>query len=154
MSTVTPTTLKEDTANIEKMYGSSSPTITNDIDASSSRQHYRGDDVKVVSLPPDINNMVNKGLFALAFFIAILSGVGVGLSMILKYKLWILLAIIFILVIILSPDISDYFIYGLGEYIDLGYTGFKNVTGKMFLKMKSKSMPTPTVKKLSDQPTA
>ena len=158
MSTITATpttttTLKEDTATIEKMYGASNPTKRDTIIGSTSpRRHYRGQDIKVSELPPDVNNMVNKGLFALAFFVAILSGMGVGMSMILKYKLWLLLAIIFILIVVLSPDISDYAIYGLGEYIDLGYTGFKNVTNNMFLKMKKNKNSNSPVESYPAQP--
>ena len=154
MSTIAATSsssssLKEDTSKIEESYASTTPKMTkpnnnnnnNNNNVFSTRPHYQGEDIKIISLPPDVKNMVYKGFFALAFFIAILSGTGVGLSIVYNFKVWLLLIVLFILIIILAPDVSDYFIYGVGEYIDLGYTGFKNFTDNMFIKLKNKNAP-------------
>ena len=117
--------LEDSSAKLENMY--------------TSPKNIRGDESKLLNLPLDVKNMVNKGFFALAFFVAILSGVGIGMGMFLKYKLCILLLIIFILIVIVSPEISDYIVYGIAEYTDLGYTGLKRVTNNIFINLESKN---------------
>ena len=141
-------TLTENTAALEKIYDS--PPTMNDT-SPSSKPHYKGEDIKLPTLPPDVKNMVNKGFFALAFFVAILSGTGIGMGIVSKYKFFLLVIVIFLLVLILAPDISDYFIYGVGEYIDFGYKGLKKITNNVFLKLKNQN-PNPTTLTNNAQP--
>ena len=78
------------------------------------------------TMPKHLEDTVNKSWFAVAFIIAILCGIGIGLGCILRYKLCILVAIMFILLTILAPDISDQLVYGTAKYIDIGYKTLKN----------------------------
>ena len=83
-------------------------------------------------LTRDMTDAINSGLFAMAFMVAILCGGGIGLGLIFKYKLCILVAIMFILLTIVSPQFSDYLVYGIGEYVELGYSALKKSAGLIF----------------------
>lgn len=137
-------TLTDASAKLENMYTSPStikppPIPSNDKIAAANSRYDRGTDMKLTTLPPDVKNMVHRGSYAMAFFVAILSGVGIGMGMFLKYKLCLLLLTIFILIVIVSPEISDYLVYGIGEYTTLGYTHLKTFTNNIFVSITDKA---------------
>ena len=115
------TTLNESSEKLETIYKSSAKG-----------QYERGEDSKLLILPPDIKIMVDRAFYAISFFIAILSGASIGMNIVFNYKIYILLFIIFILIIIISPEKSDYIFYGIGDYMNVGYTSLKNFTSKTF----------------------
>ena len=83
-------------------------------------------------LTQDMTDTINSGLFAMAFIIAILCGAGIGLGLIFRYKLCILVGIMFIILTIVSPNFSDYLVYGIGEYIEYGYVALKKSSNLIF----------------------
>lgn len=126
------TPLNDATETLENIYKSSSPKTS-----VKRRQYDRGEESKLLSLPPDVKIMVDRAFYALSFFIAILSGVSIGMNIVFNYKIYILLLIIFLLIMVVLPEKSDYIFYGIGDYVNAGYTSLKGFTNKAFVKINN-----------------
>lgn len=114
-----------------------SPTILHATEMAGN--YYKGDEgekTSFISIPSEIESLANKALFALTFFITILSGLLLGMGLSLNLKIFLIMLAVFILIMMITPEFSDYWFYGVWNYTNFGYTWLKGLTSKILDRKK------------------